>query len=308
MRMMRFVIAFGIAWGMQAGVSFAEADWLDRLSGPGPFGGFNYSYRFLCMTTTGDQPDFGAVPDATKNNIAEIPEKANRRLKFGQHGSIPLLWSREEKTDEEKKSSGPTLNNVPAEEPAKARALEAYKQALNAYRREQATYFCHNDQYIRAYLAATYRHNGNDKHSAYRALFNLFNGRDKSRVQIETLEVGYVRRVGPFDLSETFGINYFHGPGFKRFWRGSATPAVGFSPFAILSDRPAARFATFWISGHTFFDGFDSSDFCRNEQTACEGITPFNTSTEIVPRFSLVLNPSVLPFRPFRWPLKKPKP
>jgi hypothetical protein len=51
MRMMRFAIAFGIAWGMQSGVSFAEADWLDRLSGPGPHWGVFADYRFGCFSS-----------------------------------------------------------------------------------------------------------------------------------------------------------------------------------------------------------------------------------------------------------------
>jgi hypothetical protein len=51
MRMLRFVIAFGIAWGMQAGVSFAEDDWLDRLSGPGAFWGTWLDYRFACFSS-----------------------------------------------------------------------------------------------------------------------------------------------------------------------------------------------------------------------------------------------------------------
>lgn len=285
-RAIRCTVAFAVAWSLQAGVSFASADYLDHLSGPGPFGGFDYSYRFLCMTNTGDQPDFGTIKDATGTTIAERAENVNVRLRFGEHGSIPLLWSR--------------FDVMPPDVKPEDRTADT--QA--ARRRELAKYFCHNDQYIRAYLAATYRHNGNDKHSAFFSFFNLLKGdTDKSPVQIETFEVGYVRRVGPFDFGETFGLNYLHGAGFSSFWRASATPAVGFSPFAILSEGRAARSVTFWIAGHTFFQGFDSSDFCRkdangNKQIACEGITPFHTPTEIVPRFSLVINPALWRKRP----------
>ena len=44
-----------IICGFQTGTSFAAADWLDKLSGPGPFHSsrklvFETSYRFMCVT------------------------------------------------------------------------------------------------------------------------------------------------------------------------------------------------------------------------------------------------------------------
>ncbi len=44
-----------IAWGMQAGASFAAADWWDHLSGPGPFRGTYLEARFLCVSNLTDQ-------------------------------------------------------------------------------------------------------------------------------------------------------------------------------------------------------------------------------------------------------------
>jgi len=49
-RAIRCIVAFGVAWSLQAGVSFAESDWLDRASGPGPFKGLFFHYRFLCVS------------------------------------------------------------------------------------------------------------------------------------------------------------------------------------------------------------------------------------------------------------------
>src|SRR5689334_13088368 len=49
-RTLRCIVAFGVAWSLQAGVSFAESDWLDRASGPGPFKGLFFHYRFLCVS------------------------------------------------------------------------------------------------------------------------------------------------------------------------------------------------------------------------------------------------------------------
>jgi len=50
----RCFVGFAVAWSLQTGVSFAEADWLDRASGPGPFKGFFVHYRLLCVS--GEQP------------------------------------------------------------------------------------------------------------------------------------------------------------------------------------------------------------------------------------------------------------
>jgi len=41
------------AWLLQAGTSYAEYDWLDKLSGPA-FHGFTYRYRFLCVSKVGN--------------------------------------------------------------------------------------------------------------------------------------------------------------------------------------------------------------------------------------------------------------
>ena len=48
-RAIRCIIAFGIIWSLQAGVAFAENDWWDHASGPGPFWGLFIDYRFACV-------------------------------------------------------------------------------------------------------------------------------------------------------------------------------------------------------------------------------------------------------------------
>jgi len=59
MRSVRFVLAFALAWAMQAGVSYAETNWWDHLSGPGPFWGGFVDYRFGCFTSVprSERPD-----------------------------------------------------------------------------------------------------------------------------------------------------------------------------------------------------------------------------------------------------------
>lgn len=50
MRLTRLLALVGIAWWMQTGTSYA-ADWLDKLSGPGPFWGLSLHYRFACISS-----------------------------------------------------------------------------------------------------------------------------------------------------------------------------------------------------------------------------------------------------------------
>lgn len=51
------MLAFAIAWAAQVGVSSAEANWWDHLSGPGPFWGGFVDYRFGCFSSIARNPD-----------------------------------------------------------------------------------------------------------------------------------------------------------------------------------------------------------------------------------------------------------
>ncbi len=95
MRGVRFVVAFAVAWGMQVGVSYAEADWWDHLSGPGPFWGLFVDYRFGCFSSIAPNPerqdqqvttftflkpwDRTALPWITKRTAPLVPQGADPR-------------------------------------------------------------------------------------------------------------------------------------------------------------------------------------------------------------------------------------
>jgi hypothetical protein len=57
MRGVRFVLALTVAWSAQVGVSFAETNWWDHLSGPGPFWGLFVDYRFGCFSSVPRNPE-----------------------------------------------------------------------------------------------------------------------------------------------------------------------------------------------------------------------------------------------------------
>ena len=62
-------------WALSGGISHAaEADWWDRLSGPGPFGGVSETIRFLCVSTVdGESAATWLAPsDPGSNSIAQL--------------------------------------------------------------------------------------------------------------------------------------------------------------------------------------------------------------------------------------------
>lgn len=62
-------------WAMSAGIAqAAEADWWDRLSGPGPFLGVSETIRFLCISTVNGQSVATWLPpsDPGSNSIAQL--------------------------------------------------------------------------------------------------------------------------------------------------------------------------------------------------------------------------------------------
>jgi hypothetical protein len=263
-RAFRFAIAFGVAWCLQAGVSYAEMDWLDRLSGPGPFRGVFVDYRFLCVSNKADQTDFRAL-----NTVSDTRDTSGAVLTWLtpiDRTALPWIWPRH------------LPPPVPAPGPLNATRLDEY-------RRKVAEVDCKSDQRIRGYLIATYRHDGSTEN---RIVPN------NSKVRIDGWSLGYVYRMGgAFALSESFGLNRFYGPAFAPFYRASVTPLLEFFPLATASDAPFSHSLRFVMGATMFLKGFDTSDFCNRAGFACQRATPFHTSYELVPRFGIVIDPSL---------------
>jgi hypothetical protein len=124
MKIARVGIAFAIAWAAQVGVSFAANDWLDHLSGPGPFQGWQFSYRFLCFTDPSNSmfANASATPD---------PGEVRTWLKPWNRTALPL-------------PIGPTIPNAPGiSTPDKKTAGDL---------------LCKRDTQVRGYATFTYRH------------------------------------------------------------------------------------------------------------------------------------------------------
>ena len=81
MRIIRITAALVVASTLQAGTAYAAADWLDRLSGPGPFfSPLRLTYRFLCFSQSPT-----AKPDPT---TGEIPTQRNALHPFDLSAGI----------------------------------------------------------------------------------------------------------------------------------------------------------------------------------------------------------------------------
>ena len=262
MRITRFIILFGIAWTMQAGVCLAVDDWLDKLSGPGPFNGPFIGYRFMCATNFADQENFGRL---SANETSE--------------GHVTWLkpWDR-------------TATIVPRRAPDELTALSSPDAAtLRRYREGTADVDCKRDQRLRGYLILTLRRYTTDKNEL------VIGDADTRKVTIKAFDVGYVNRLnGALDVNVAIGFNRFSGPAFASFNRYSGTYALEFAPFAVASDDPRAHAVKVTVGGKMFYGEFTAADFCNPEKAKCANTTwRSNGHYELVPTIGLILDTSV---------------
>ncbi len=272
MKAVRFVLVLVIAWGMQSGVSYAMADWLDKLSGPGPFRGWTVSYRFLCVTNTADQTSFRkvSITDAT----------------LDEQGRTVATWlGPHERTAFVVPRRAPMVDQNPP-----SMLTEA---GLRDYRKGVAETDCKRDQRLRGYVSVTA--------GLYNSYENQLFPNDLSnhdhRVRISELSVTYTRRLQKaLDVYAGVGISRFSGPAFDTFYHGSFTPlGLEFAPVALKNDGTTSRVLKFGVALTTFFPGFDSHDFCNPDIVSCAGIrADFKSRAELIPKLSVTVDVSQL--------------
>jgi len=281
MRGIRFAIAFAVAWSLQAGVSFAAADWLDKLSGPGPFKELFAGYRFLCISNSADQQGAPA----------------------GNNGEVLTTWLR---------PWDRTATVIPAPVPTFESALQKLRDRKgNDYqvtdldrRKVRASLDCRSDQRLRGYLVANvfYKRapgfftSGTDDN-------DLVEGDvDVKHVGIVGFDVGYVNRLSnAFDIGLAVGFKHFTGLAFGSFDKVYFAPTLEFAPGAIASDGRSAHVVKVVIGARMFLGEFESSNFCKPElSTAAHPFRCPNPTWrsgghyELVPTIGLIVDPSVL--------------
>ena len=276
MKGIRFAVACAIAWVLQGSISFAMEDWLDKLSGPGKFREEFIGYRFLCLSHSVDQTDFGRVIDS----------RSNMPFVEGE-GEVLATWL----TPVDR-----TATVVPAGAPDLLKPAVTTPEALRAYRKQAAAIDCKRDQRLRGYAIVSVRRAVTDNN-------DLVAGTDDAKhVTIKGFDVGYVSRLtGAIDIGLAIGLNRFSGPAFGSFNKASITTSLDFAPFAISSDDPRAHFVKLTVGGKMFLGGFEASDFCKpevaralNPAASCANTTWRSYgSYEVVPTIGVILDPSV---------------
>lgn len=270
MRGIRFAIAFAVAWSLQAGVSFAAADWLDKLSGPGPFKELFTGYRFGCIAAGEDQKPRFTWLKPWERTATVVPR------------GVPILQDEIDKLERRKGGAA----NVSTEDRRKAEASVA----------------CRSDQKVRGYVIATYffKHgvdgykNGTDDNDL------VAGGTDVKHVGIQGFDLAYFDRLGAFDLGLGFGFKHFTGLAFGSFTEAYLAPSLEFAPGAIASDAPSAHVVKLTLGAKIFLGGFESSNFCKPERSTTEH--PFTCANptwrtpghyEVVPTIGFIIDTSL---------------
>jgi hypothetical protein len=263
MRIVRFAIAFGIAWMMQTGVSFAEKDWLDHLSGPGPFNGYFFNYRFLCVSNSRDYVNFPRVAGQPPVAVPDEPKVAVTFLfpwdRTASFLAVPALLFKAGHSPE-----------VPA---------------AAASNRTQAAYACKSDREVRGYFEWTYRWASSVENRLVVA--------DDNKVHLTSLDIAYVGRFDHgLDMRLALGSNWFHGDAFEKFRRMSVTPSIAFSPFALAGEGPRAHLLKIEAGGTLFLRGFQATEFCNRGTAKC--VDPsWQSNVEFVPMLRVLFDPSL---------------
>jgi hypothetical protein len=261
-RALRCFIAFGVAWSLQAGVSFAEADWLDRASGFGPDKGFFVHYRFLCVSNPGSVHFTWLKPWDRTASILNAPVGAIN------HANDSL------------------------------RSFDTQVDT-DAKRAEKA---CKTDMGVRGYFELVYRRAvslENDllaNHAqVHLSSYELSYVERFSRMFDVSLSAG-LNNIDPrsrdwFALTK---LDVAPGDSWVPFQRVAVTPSLIWSPLAGAGDHPYAHLIRVQSGVTVFLRGFHAQDFCNTGVTACLDPTWQTHGADVIPMIRFMVDPSQL--------------
>ena len=257
MRLMRVIVLATFVFCLSGGVAFAAVDWLDKLSGPGPFRGLFKTYRFLCVSNTSNQQNFGQVMDASSQFVPETERRVVEWLTPIDAGAGLVSFKR----------------------------LEREPALTVANREAVARSGCRADRKVSAYAdftVARYR-------SLENALFSQDPGAKRHQVRIWDLKWTYALRVHPVvDIGASIGKHWYSGDEFETFSRTEFVPLlVQYSPLASLGDDVRYRIVRFQVAMITFDDGFTERDFCNRN---CTGIDQFSEKRDYLWRVGIYVD------------------
>jgi hypothetical protein len=268
MRAARLLGMLACVWFLQTGVASAHYDWLDRLSGPGPFHGIDIQYRFLCVA---DSPPIPAIV-----GTLGIPAESRRAVTLGLFdqgaGVIPF--------------------NAPRRRPdAGALRANATLNEVRDYRAQYVEASCERDTNVRGYLAL--------KWGPYKSSENLLFPRNEDaeiyQVRfVQTALKGGWRLWRAVDAVGSLGINRFTGDAFDSFWRPSVMAGFALYPVATVVDSQLARAFMVEVGAQSFLSGFEASDFCQPDrlpELGCRGLKrDFAVGVEVNPHIGVTVD------------------
>jgi hypothetical protein len=260
----RCIVAFAIAWSLQIGVSFAEDDYLDRASGPGPFKGMYLHYRFLCVSRDDTQPN----PDFV---LLTPWERTASAL------NLPVALIH-------KYTPGSNYNG---------------EAALNA---TDARGHCRaDDKNVRGYFELTYRRAASQENDLVGPQSQVhIASYEIAYIDRFTRPLAFSIGTGlnwfdaratpwfrPWDSEDDKSLE------FKSFRRISITPSLIFSPLATAGNGPRAHLIRVQAGATIFVRGFHAQDFC-NGTARCLDPTWETHGADVIPMVRAIIDGSLL--------------
>jgi hypothetical protein len=259
MRAKRVALACLIAWGLQSGVSFAENDWWDKWSGPGPFRGLFVTYRYLCLSDTSNDP--------------ENPQVRYTWLRLTDR-TASLLGAF---------SKSPMLQDVLAAQTREGKAQDPVKA--------QAIVDCKSDKKVRSYLFATYRRAVSIHNDLVAVTPDLKTNRE---VHVQGVDLGYVDRFSrSFDMSLAVGYYHISGKAFDSFYRPSFTSLLEYSPLAGVVEGEKGHIVKFIVGGTYWFKELKAQQFCNRPIATCTD-PAWHAGPEFIPHIGFLFDFSLL--------------
>lgn len=253
-RAIRCVVAFLIAWSLQSGVSFAEMDWWDHASGPGPFTGLFVDYRFACF----------AKEDTKTYMVWLDPHDPT---------ALPSLWHR-------KLPANPTATSTPQQAASDhCKRDEHVRGYLILTERINFNWPGHRNRLVPA---------DNDPKCT-----PIADCDDLRPVRVWSHEIGYIERLPRgWGIGAIAGLNRLAGPAFNPFYRVSLIPTIEFDPDAVRDHGPHSHWMKIMFGPTIFFKGFTTSDFCNRPGFSCQILKPWKSNNpDIIPmRISVVFD------------------
>jgi hypothetical protein len=244
---------------LHATTAFAAADWLDKLSGPGPFHGTylwlpTLTYRFLCV---------GAKPTETAGKVSN---------KYFVSWLYP--WE----------GAATSIGISPRESltPDAARNREGGSDAHRSCAGDTSRLAVDLKGYVQVRFSSL--------ESVRNDLFGVGNTDERFQVRLESTDLMYFARVhDTLDIGAGLGVAVFHGDAFDTFARLQVIPVeVAFSPLAAFGDDLTYRWVRIVVNTRTFYPHMTQADFCR---TRCRNGAGFDSKGEFSWGASLNVSP-----------------